>query len=100
MAGIEGISRLFITREGEPAGGASLRITEGIAQFCGTSVLPKHRRNGIQTSLVGHRLQAAKDAGCDLAVVGVLPGSKSMQNLMRQGFELLYARAVLIKETA
>ena len=34
-------------------------------------------------------------AGCDVAVITVQPGSKSQQNAQRQGFDLLYARAVL-----
>ena len=35
--------------------------------------------------------------GCDLAVVTTAPGSKSQQNAQRQGFALLYARAVLVR---
>ena len=34
-------------------------------------------------------------AGCDLAVVTTLPGSKSQQNVQRHGFALLYTRAIL-----
>ena len=36
--------------------------------------------------------------GLDVAVVTTQPGSKSQQNVQRQGFELLYTRAVLVRE--
>jgi hypothetical protein len=57
-----------------------------------------HRRRGIQTALLSARLADAAAAGCDIAVVTTQPGSKSQQNVQRQGFDLLYTRAVLIKE--
>ncbi len=44
------------------------------------------------------RLADATAAGCDLAVITVQPGSKSQQNVQRQGFELLYARSVMVRE--
>ena len=37
-------------------------------------------------------------AGCDVAVIITQPGSKSQQNAQRQGFDLLYTRAVLVKQ--
>lgn len=36
--------------------------------------------------------------GCDVAVVTTVPGSKSQQNAQRQGFDLLYTRAILVKQ--
>ena len=38
-------------------------------------------------------------SGCDLVVVTTAPGSKSQENCHRRGFELLYARAILVKHT-
>ena len=35
---------------------------------------------------------------CDVAVITTQPGSKSQQNAQRQGFDLLYTRAVLVKQ--
>jgi hypothetical protein len=52
---------------------------------------------GIQSLLYRWRLAIARAAGCDLAVVTTQPGSKSQANAIRQGFSLLYTRAVLIK---
>jgi hypothetical protein len=46
------------------------------------------------------RLADALDAGCDLAIMTTQPGSKSAENGSRQGFELLYSRARLVKPAA
>jgi len=97
LTALEGLS-LFLARwDGTVAGGAGMRIAEGVAQLSGAATLPQHRRRGVQTALLGERLAAAAQAGCDIAVVTTEPGSKSQANAHRQGFELLYVRAVLIK---
>jgi GNAT superfamily N-acetyltransferase len=97
MASLGGLVRYLARRDGAVAGGASLRLAEGVAQLCGAATLPEHRRRGVQTALVAARLQAAARAGCDIAVVTTQPGSKSQQNAQRRGFELLYTRAVLVR---
>ena len=84
-------------REGVVAGGGGLRITDGVAQLVGAATLPAHRRHGVQTALLTSRLADAVAAGCDIAVVTTAPGSKSQQNVQRQGFHFLYTRAVLVK---
>jgi GNAT superfamily N-acetyltransferase len=94
-----GIARYAAVHEGVIAGGAGLRTTEdGIAQFAGAATAPAHRRNGIQSALLSARLADAAAAGCDVAVITVQPGSKSQQNSQRSGFDLLYTRAVLVKQ--
>ena len=50
-------------------------------------------------ALLRARLADAAEAGCDIAVVTTAPGSKSQQNVQRQGFHLLYTRAILVKDT-
>lgn len=90
--------RLYIARrDGQIAGGGSMRVSDGIAQLCGAATLPGHRRLGVQTALLRERLAEAARAGCDVAVVTTAPGSKSQANVQRQGFALMYVRAVLIK---
>jgi ribosomal protein S18 acetylase RimI-like enzyme len=96
MASAAGLVRYLARVEGEPAGGASLRIAAGIAQLCGAATLPAQRRRGVQSSLLAERLEQAGAAGCDLAVVTTQPGSKSQENVQRLGFELLYTRAILL----
>lgn len=96
MAGAESYVRYLARRGGVPAGGGSMRVGEGVVQMCGAATLPAHRRQGVQTALLERRLADAARAGCTLAVVTTQPGSKSQENVQRKGFELLYARAVLV----
>jgi GNAT superfamily N-acetyltransferase len=93
-----GAIRYIALHDGVIAGGASFRVAEGIAQLTGAATAPAHRRRGVQTALLSRRLAHATAAGCDIAVVTTQPGSKSQQNVQRQGFDLLYTRAVLIKQ--
>jgi GNAT superfamily N-acetyltransferase len=92
-----GVARYVALRDGVFAGGAGLRIAEGVAQFAGAATAPAHRRRGIQAALLSARLVDAAAAGCDVAVIVTQPGSKSQQNAQRRGFDLLYTRAVLVK---
>jgi GNAT superfamily N-acetyltransferase len=96
MAAADGFVCFAARREGRLAGGASMRMTDGVAQLCGAATLPEHRRRGVQTALLEHRLGVAAAAGCELAIVTTQPGSKSQENVQRRGFELLYTRAVLV----
>jgi GNAT superfamily N-acetyltransferase len=97
IALLEGFAQYLARRDGEPAGAASVRMHEGVAQLCGAATLPGHRRLGIQTALLRERIAHAARAGCDVAIVTTEPGSKSQQNVQREGFELLYVRAILIR---
>jgi ribosomal protein S18 acetylase RimI-like enzyme len=83
--------------DGVLAGGASLRIDDGIAQMTGAATAPAQRRRGVQSALFAARLHDAAAAGCDIAVVTTQPASKSHENAQRQGFEVLYTRAVWVK---
>ena len=100
FAATPGFQRYLARMEGEPAGAASLRLDDGLAQLCGAATLPQFRRRGIQGALLRLRLADALQAGCDLAVVTTQPGSKSQANAMRQGFALLYTRAILVRPLA
>lgn len=93
----EGMTRYLAERAGQPAGGGSVRIADGLAQLCGAATLPAHRRRGVQTALLSERLAAAGRAGCDLAVVTTQPGSRSQENARRRGFALLFTRTVLVR---
>jgi drug/metabolite transporter (DMT)-like permease/GNAT superfamily N-acetyltransferase len=93
-----GLVQRYLARfHGAPAGGASMRITDGVAQLTGAGTAPDFRRRGIHGALLTTRLAAAAVAGCDVAVVTVQPGSKSQRHAQRCGFTLLYTRAVLTK---
>lgn len=92
---IDGFERYVAYRGGAIAGGASMRVDARIAQLTGAATLPAHRRRGVQTALTHTRLAEARRAGCEIAAVTTLPGSKSEENVSRLGFSVLYTRAVL-----
>jgi GNAT superfamily N-acetyltransferase len=96
--GAAGVKRYIALCDGVFAGGGSLRLSDGIAQLTGAATAPAHRRRGVQTALLAARLGDAKAAGSDVAVVTTQPGSKSQQNVQRRGFDLLYTRAILVKQ--
>jgi GNAT superfamily N-acetyltransferase len=100
MDGCDGLVRYLARERGSVAGGASVRVHDGVAILCGAATLPAHRRRGVQTALLATRLEEAGRSGCDLAVVTTQPGSKSQENVEKQGFALLYARAVLVRPAA
>ncbi len=95
---LPGFVRYLGTLDDVAAGGAGLRIHQGVAQLCGSSTLPGQRRRGVQSALLSRRLADAAAAGCDIAVITTQPGSKSQENAQRRGFALLYARAILLRE--
>ena len=99
FAAADGVELFLAHRDGHVAGAAAMRMRRGIAQLCGASTLPAHRRRGVQTTLLAHRLARAAHS-CDLCIVTTQPGSKSMQNALRAGFVLLYARNVLLAPAA
>jgi len=90
--------RYAALRDGVVVGGATMRMAEGVAQLTGAATAPAHRRRGVQTALLSARLADAAAAGCDVAVIITQPGSKSQQNAQRRGFDLLYTRAVLVRQ--
>ncbi|AUX38882.1 GNAT family acetyltransferase [Sorangium cellulosum] len=93
-----GFRRYLARIDGQPAGAATLRLDGSVALFCGAATLPAWRRRGVQTALLRARLADARAAGCEVAAVTTEPGSRSQLNVTRQGFALLYARAILIRE--
>ena len=94
---VEGFHRYCAWLDGKLAGIATLRIDDGIAQLCGAATLPSFRRRGVQAALLRRRLADSAAVDCKIAVVTTQPGSTSQENVHRQGFALLYARAILVK---
>lgn len=95
-----GCARYLATLDGVMAGAGSVRFDDGFAQLCGATTVPAARRRGVQRALLAKRLDDAARAGCALAIVTTSPGSQSQANVMRLGFALLYARAVLLRGPA
>lgn len=80
--------------------GAGLIIPEHrIVALFGAGTLPDFRRRGLQTALLRRRMEAARKAGCEYAVIVTLGGSTSQHNAERLGFQVAYSKATLIKST-
>jgi GNAT superfamily N-acetyltransferase len=94
---VPGVFRYLARLDGRPVGEAAMSIQGDIAQIAGAGTLPSFRGRGVQKALLQQRLDDASAAGCRLAVVTTAPGTRSQDNVMRRGFELLYARAILVK---
>jgi N-acetylglutamate synthase-like GNAT family acetyltransferase len=90
-------NRYLARIDGLAVGEAALHVDDRLALLAGSGTLPAYRGRGVQKALVQRRLHDARDAGCDFAVVVTAPGTRSQDNVMRRGFELLYSRAILIR---
>jgi ribosomal protein S18 acetylase RimI-like enzyme len=92
---------LFVAvAQGELAAvGAGLISSEHkmVAMF-GAATRMKFRGRGLQTALIGARLNAAAEAGCTLAVTVTRAGTTSQRNAERLGFALAYTKAVMVRE--
>ncbi|MDQ3803101.1 MAG: GNAT family N-acetyltransferase [Acidobacteriota bacterium] len=78
--------------DGLPIATGALSVSEGVALLAGASTVPEGRRQGAQLALLDARLRHAAEQGCDLAMMGALPGSASQRNAERQGFRIAYTR--------
>ena len=97
MTSVPGFVRYLARVDGTAVGEAAMRIDGDLAQLAGAGTLPYARGRGVQKALLQRRLADAITAGCTLAVVTTAPGTRSQENVMRRGFALLYARAILIR---
>lgn len=70
----------------------AMSICDGVALLAGASTIPEGRKQGAQTALLDSRLRFAAERGCDIAMMGALPGSASQRNAERQGFRIAYTR--------
>jgi GNAT superfamily N-acetyltransferase len=70
---------------------------EKLLALFGAGTLPVYRGRGIQTALLGARLNAAKEAGCTIAVTVTRGGTTSQRNAERLGFRVAYSKATMIR---
>jgi hypothetical protein len=99
MASIPAVSCWLARTEGRIAGGGALVFHNGLALICGDGTLPEYRSRGVQTALLRARLDFARRTGSDLAVICTQPGSSSQRNAERQGFQVVYARTLMGRES-
>lgn len=93
MAGQTADARLYLAEiDGQPIATAAMRMHEGVAVMAGASTVPSARGRGAQLALLERRLRDARADGCDIAMMGALPGSISQRNAERHGFRIAYTR--------
>ena len=86
---------LFLGRvDGAPAGAGLLALDDDLGYLANASTLPDYRNRGVQTALIAARIEAARDAGCELVASQAEFGSPSMRNLERAGLRVAYTKAV------
>jgi hypothetical protein len=78
--------------DGQAIASGALAIWQGVALLAGASTIPEARNQGAQLALLESRLRAGAEAGCDIAMMGALPGSTSQRNAERNGFRIAYTR--------
>lgn len=91
-AASDGVALFLAELDGEPIATAALSMVGGIAHLAGASTIPSARNRGAQLALLDERLRHAAANGCDIALMGALPGSGSQRNAERHGFRIAYTR--------
>lgn len=86
--------------DGEPAGGGTVAIHDGVATLSGTGVRERFRGRGLQQALIAARLDWATRQGCTLASSSTLPASPSQRNMERLGFFVAYPKVVMMRDPA
>lgn len=91
--------RAFLALAGdEPIAAGALAVRDGLALLFSDSTRDEYRNLGANRALLGARLAAAADAGCDLACAAAPPGSTTERNVMDAGFRHAYSRMLMVRE--
>ena len=98
FGGSSGASLFLAKVDGIVAGGGALFVRDGIGGLFGASTLVEFRRRGVQRELIRVRMEAARLAGCEIALTFARPGSISERNIMRNGFAVAYTRTKFTRE--
>ncbi len=98
MTAAPGSSGWLARVDSEPAGGAVMIAYQGVCLFAGDATMPDRRRCGVQSALIRARLGHAESIGCDRVAACTVPGSISQRNYERQGFRVVYARTLMVRE--
>ncbi|UJF25569.1 GNAT family N-acetyltransferase [Planococcus sp. 107-1] len=86
----------FLLKEGaENVAGATVAIKENLAELFLTATIKPYRGKGYQNRLIEERIRFAKAAGCQFITVTTKPGNSSARSMEKNGFSLMYQRAVL-----
>jgi GNAT superfamily N-acetyltransferase len=70
--------------------------SEAVACLFAASVLPEHRRGGVQQALIAARIDHARRHGCVATFIHAKPGIPTERNARRLGFQNLYTAVALV----
>ncbi len=91
-ADTEGLHLFLAELDGQAIAAGAVSLRDGVAHLAGASTIREGRRRGAQLALLDARLRYAAAHGCDVALMGALPGSSSQRNAERHGFRIAYTR--------
>ncbi|NTX35918.1 GNAT family N-acetyltransferase [Myxococcus sp. CA051A] len=97
-ASMSGTTCFLALVDGEPAGGGTVALHDGVATLSGTGVRERFRGRGLQQELIAARLAWALRQGCTLAASSTLPASASQRNMERMGFFIAYPKVVMMRQ--
>lgn len=92
---VPGNTGFLLKENGRNAAGGTLAIDGMIGELFLASTVQEYRGRGFQNRLIEERIRYAKAQGCTYLTVTTEPGSVSARNMERNGFGLLYNKAVL-----
>jgi GNAT superfamily N-acetyltransferase len=84
--------------DGQPAGGGTVAIHDGIATLSGTGVRERFRGRGLQAALIRARMEWGIRHGCTLAATSTHVATASQRNMERMGFRIAYPKLVMVRE--
>lgn len=96
---VPGAVHFTAQRNGKVMGGCAMFVRGEFALLTRMSVLPEYRGQRIQSTLIRHRLLAAKALGVQVAVMTAAPCQRSQRNAEREGFSAAYPRISLLLDT-
>lgn len=82
---------------GRAVAAGAMAVRGGLATLFADSTVLGFRGAGLQRALIRERLRAAAEEGCDLATASTMPGSVSQRNYERNGFQVAYTKAILLR---
>ncbi|MGK7378137.1 GNAT family N-acetyltransferase [Planococcus sp. 1R117A] len=85
----------LLKANGESIAGATIAIDGKLGELFLTSTVQAFRGRGFQNLLIEERLRYAKEKGCSHVTVTTQPDTASARNMERNGFQLMYNKAVV-----
>lgn len=95
---VPGNTGFLLKEDGISVAGGTLAIDGQLAELFLASTVPGYRGKGYQNRLIEERLRYAKARGCTHATVTTEPNTVSARNMERNGFRLIYHKAVVKSE--